>query len=126
MLREELAKAAAAHKIELAKKEAEREIVLDDLEAINDQYQQLNMAFETQAQELTSAKVLHGAAHSVQYYCWTLAIFKPFCLFSQTISACQSILRTFEIWTKCPVKLPTLYCTLSTHPSYFQSAWEKG
>lgn len=45
------------HVREVAKKEAEREIVLDDLEALNDQYQQLNMAFETQVAKLAEAKV---------------------------------------------------------------------
>lgn len=56
-LQEELGEAKAAHKRELAKKETEKEIILDDLEGLNDQYQQLNMAFETQRRELATAKV---------------------------------------------------------------------
>ena len=56
-LRRSLSELSAQHARELAKREAEREIVSDDLEALNDQYQQLNMAFETQAGRLSEAKV---------------------------------------------------------------------
>ncbi len=50
---------ASVYSRELAKKEAEREIVFDDLESLNDQYQQLNMAFESQARKLATAQVGH-------------------------------------------------------------------
>lgn len=56
-LRERLSGLVCVQERELAKKEAEREIVSDDLEALNDQYQQLNMAFESQAGKLAEAKV---------------------------------------------------------------------
>ena len=56
-LQHQLAEQAKIHSRELTKKEAEREIVFDDLESINDQYQQLNLAFETQARKLTKSQV---------------------------------------------------------------------
>ena len=48
---------SAAHGRELVKKEAEREVVLDDLEGLTDQYQQLNVAFQSQAGKLAETKV---------------------------------------------------------------------
>ena len=56
-LQERLSSLVCVQERELAKKEAEREIVSDDLEALSDQYQQLNMAFESQAGKLAEAKV---------------------------------------------------------------------
>ena len=60
-LRGHLSRQSSDHTRELAKREAEREIVFEDLEALNDQYQQLNMAFEAQAGKLAEAKVSGGA-----------------------------------------------------------------
>jgi chromosome segregation ATPase len=56
-LQERLSEQSSEHTRELAKREAEREIVSEDLEALNDQYQQLNMAYESQAGKLAEAKV---------------------------------------------------------------------
>lgn len=56
-LRGRLSKLSTEQVRELAKREAEREIIFEDLEALNDQYQQLNMAFEMQSGKLTEAKV---------------------------------------------------------------------
>ena len=56
-LQEELCENATTYGRELSKKEAEREIVCEDLDRLNDQYQQLNMEFEEQARKLTSAHV---------------------------------------------------------------------
>ena len=48
---------ASEHARELDKKEAEKEIILDDHEALSDQYQHLNMSFESQAVKLAEAEV---------------------------------------------------------------------
>ena len=56
-LREQLAEQTRLHVRELAKKEAEKEIILDDHEALSDQYQCLTMTFESQSVRLTEAEV---------------------------------------------------------------------
>lgn len=56
-LREQLSEQARTSERELAKKEAEKEIILDDHEALSDQYQDLNMNFQSQAVKLTEAEV---------------------------------------------------------------------
>ena len=56
-LREQLSEQTRLHVRELAKKEAEKEIILDDHEALSDQYQCLTMTFESQSVRLTEAEV---------------------------------------------------------------------
>ena len=56
-LHKKLSEEAAAHGRELMKRDAEREIVFDDLESLNDQYQQLTMAFELQTRKLSETQV---------------------------------------------------------------------
>ena len=47
-----------AYKRNVAKKEAEREIVLDDLDRMSDQYQHLNMRFEDQVRKQAATQVM--------------------------------------------------------------------
>ncbi len=48
---------AASHKRDIFRKDAEREIILDDLDRMSDQYQKLNMKLEDQSRKLELAQV---------------------------------------------------------------------
>ena len=56
-LQAKLSEDAALYGRQLCKKEAESEIMFDDLDRLNDQYQQLNREFENQASKLAKTHV---------------------------------------------------------------------